>query len=169
MLADTVDIENADGTHTFSMNADSDGATPFTPINDFDVTITDRSDATNSSYRYKMQESGAWPTRSYEGEMSIHVEGNIFADTQEDYWTARTALITALRGVPGAAITAYKRGTLFVTPQGQTERWSADFGPITISAPLQANLVTGTPVLITVVSCLPWFIGETSGDLFWWS
>jgi hypothetical protein len=167
MLASTIDIENVDGTHTFSLENTS--GNPFAPISDFDVTITDRSDTQSSQFRYKMQQSGAWPTRSYEGEMSMHLEGNLFEDTQADYWTARTNLLLACRGVPGAAITAYKRGTLFVTPEGATERWMADFGPFTFSAPVQANFVTGTPILLTLVSWTPWFIGETSGDYYWWS
>lgn len=169
MLADTVDIENTDGVHTFSLNADSGGVSPFSPLSDFDVTITDRSDSTAGGFRYKEQASGAWPTRSYEGEMAIHIEGNLYADTDADYWTARQDMLLACRGVPGAAITDYKRGTIYVTPEGSSERWKADFGPFTYSAPLQANLGTGTPILLTLISWTPWFIGETSGDFFWWS
>lgn len=165
MLADTVDIENTDGVHNFSLNADSGGVSPFSPLSDFDVTLDDRADAT----RLKMQQSGAWPTRSYEGVMNMHIEGNLYADTDADYWTARQNLLLACRGTPGANITDYKRGTLYVTPQGSAERWKADFGPFTFSAPIQANLGTGTPILLTLVSWTPWFIGETSGDLFWWS
>jgi hypothetical protein len=165
MLADTVDIENADGAHNYSLNADSGGVNPFSPLDGFDVTIVDRGDAT----RYKQQQAGAWPTRSYEGEMAMNVKGNLFGDTQPDYWTARQNLLLACRGVPGANITAYKRGTLFVTPEGATERWFADFGPFTFSAPLEGNLVGGTPILLTLTSWTPWFFGEDTGNLYWWS
>jgi hypothetical protein len=164
MLADTVDIENVDGTHTYSLNGDP-GGTAFSPLRDFDVTLDDRA----TQARYKQQASGTWPTRSYEGQMTIHIEGSLFGSTSENYWTARTALLKACRGLPGANITQTKRGTLYVTPQGATERWLADYQGFTDSLPIVSNMGTGSDMLLTFVCGTPWFIGETSGDFFWWS
>lgn len=168
MLASTVDIENVDGVHSYSLNADtggiSGGGTSFSPLNDFDVTVDDR-----AVQRYKMQEPGQWPTRVYEGVMQMHVEGSLFGDTDENYWIARNALLVACRGVPDTPVTHEKRGTLYVTPEGSTERIFADFGGFTFSGPLQANRGSGSDILITFSAFVPWFIGETSGNLTWWS
>lgn len=165
MLANTVDIVNVDGVHSYSLNAEPPSTPGFTPLRDFDVTLDDRAVAD----RYKQQQSGAWPTRSYEGAMTIHVEGSLFADTSTDYWTERMALLTACRGVPGANIVDTKRGTLFVTPYGWAERLYAEFQGFTFSAPLQGDHPAGSDILMSFVCNIPWFIGETSGTKEWWS
>lgn len=155
----TVDIVNTDGVHTFSLNDVT------SPLNDFDVTVADRSD----SGRSKPQQAGSWPTRSFEGAMTIHMEGALFADTSEDYVTSRKALLLALRGVPGTPVTDYRRGRLFFQPAGETERWYQDFGPCDPSIPVKGDFPALTEFLISVECFVPYFIGETSGDPQWWT
>lgn len=164
MLDDYVYIQNADGVHDFYLNKDP-GLDPFfAPLGDFDVSPTDRSD----NARHKMQKSGAWGTRSYLGGQSIHMEGALFGNVPTDYWTARQNLLLALYGVPGANVTEFFRGTIYVKPAGQTEFWGVQFGPVTSSIPIKANMI-GSEFLITLGTYQEYWVGGTSGNKYWWS
>lgn len=159
MLAEEIEFVNVDGIHTYQVNTIGAPA----PLSQVDFTVNDRSNST----RYKMQMAGSWPTRSYEGDMSIHIEGSLFSDTSEDYWTERTNLLLALRGVPGIPVTNEKRGTVYIKPSGATERWYADYGPLTTSLPIAGNYPSLSQMLLTLGSFLPYMIGEDTGDFHW--
>lgn len=160
MLVNTVSIVNVDGSHTFELN---DVTSPF---RDLDVTVPDRSDNT----RYKQQQMGSWPTRSYEGAMSVHVEGALFADSSPDYVVKRKALMLALRGTPGANVVSPRRGRVFLQFSGETHRWYFDYGPLEVSSPVMGNYPALTEYLITFGAFEAWFINEDNpNDLHYWS
>lgn len=164
MLDDYIRILNVDGVHEAFLNKDPGLDTFFAPLNTFEVTPTDRSD----SSRTKMQRHGTWGTRSYLGGQSIHMEGVLFGDTPADYWAARQDILLAIYGDPDANVTDYNRGTIYAKPSESTEFWAVQFGPATTSIPLRANLL-GSEFMITLGTFDPFWVGQTSGDKFWWS
>lgn len=171
MFSSTLDWYPANGGSTYSFNDVT------TPMNDFDVQVNQRSDVT----RTIPMNQGVYPTRTFRGAMTIHVEGQLFssvgvddAATAANYVAARKAMVTALFGNPTDVITFYYLGTMKFTPEGETELWTAQCTISAFSAPNQAAAGTdGGPArsayLITFESFLPYFIGGTTGDFYYWS
>lgn len=160
MLVNTVSIVNVDGSHTFELNDVT------SPLRDLDVTLPDRANNT----RYRQQQMGAWPTRSYEGGMNVHVEGALFANDSTSYIAARKALMLALRGVPGANVVNRRRGRVFLQFSGEPHRWYFDYGPLEVSSPVQGDYPALTEYLITFGCYEAWFIDETTPtNLYYWS
>lgn len=155
-----VNIMNVDGTHQFNLNDVT------SPMSQFDVAPDDRSDAK----RYKPQAAGSWPTRSFDGTMTISMQGVLFNSDSASCVTLRKSLMLALKGLPGIDVTAYKRGTISFQPNGESELWKADFGPMTVSAPVRGSYPAFIEYLITVETFTPYFYGGTTpSNLYYWN
>jgi len=123
-----------------------------------DRTITDRN---------RTQNRGKWPTFSYEGGMSIEMEGRILADTPAHVMTQLELLEKSLRGTPTDAISVRRHGTLTVRRLDKTEDWFCYFTILAATFPLTAES-TNIDYLLTLFSFLPYWTGVTSGNFFFW-
>lgn len=158
------DYTNAETAVVYNLNND------ISPMSDLDITVTQRVDRS----RTKMQRHGIWPTFTYRGEMELHVEGNLNADSATDYVTKRLALVKALFGDPndgtsGTHPTVRKNGSLAIRMSGQTEDFLCDVSIDAFSGPVSWDAVAHAPYLVTFFSPNPWFVGSTSGDKYYWS
>lgn len=160
-MINSVTINNINGSDSYEINTD------VAPLHDFDIAVTER---TNLS-RQKSQDNGLWPTLSFRDQMEIHVEGDIFGSSSSDYFTKRLALIAACFGDPNVppVLTDRKLGDLDIDFVGSTEHWTCPFIISAFSAPLQGLSPSRTPYLITFVSFVPYFVGVTSGDKYYYA
>lgn len=156
---ETLTWDNIDGSNSFDFN-DVDS-----PAKDFDVQVNQRSDTS----RTKVQQQGVWGTRTFRGAMTIHIEGDLFADTSPEYVTKRLTMVKALFGEPDTVITHDKLGRLSFQLDGLDESWYTDCTISAFSAPVTALMPALTSYLVSFESFLPYFIGSDSGDYFYWS
>jgi hypothetical protein len=154
------DYTNAETAMVYHLNND------ISPFTDLEISVTQRSDRS----RKKMQQHGIWATFTYRGEMELHVEGDLLADDSSDYVTKRIALVTALFGNASLdAPTVRKNGSLAITMSGQTEDFGCDVSIDAFSAPQMGSYPAYSKYLVTFFNPLPYFIGLTSGNRYYWS
>ena len=103
-----------------------------------------------------------WPTYSYEGGMTIHLTGQILADTSDDYITKRLALMSCLRYKSDPRVR--KAGSLLMRFDNTSEDWVTDVRIDSISGILNGASPGFSEFLISFYSWLPYFIGSSSGD-----
>lgn len=146
---------------------------PFTK--QLDITLDDPS-IDKASFQYF---DGAHYQRSRLNGMTITCEGDIIADTPEDYFTARQTLINCLRNVSdpttfpyrNGANTNFQDGFVKINFLGSTEIWNSDsVHVIAFTAPIDPEVgPTRTPYMITFWSNFPYFYGDTTGDVYFYS
>lgn len=146
---------------------------PFTQ--QLDITLDDPS-LDKAGFQYF---DGAHYQRSRLNGMTITVEGDIFADTPELYFTARQTLINCLRNFTSATVFPYRNGAntnfqdgiVKINFLGSTEVWKTDsVHVVAFTAPIRAeNGPCRTPYMITFWSNFPYFYGDTTGDVYFYS
>lgn len=109
----------------------------------------------------KMGAPGQWPSYSYPDAMTIHVEGNVLADTSTAYVTARLALIDAV--LPPLTIQNTRRhGTIRIQLDGMTESADCNVQVVSQSIPMAALFPANSRFMVTWKGFLPYFTGNTS-------
>lgn len=132
------------------------------PMTQLDFTIDER-----TIDRPRMQLHGSNPTFSYDGAMTIDITGMLMKDNPDDYVAERRTFVTALRYLPDTQPTVRKRGVLELQWSGDAESMKADVTIQKISLPIAALSPSRTDYMITFSSFKPWFVGSSSGDLYY--
>lgn len=154
MLGDVVYTNLATVTITFN----SEGGAY--PLNGFDDPIAQRYEPED-----KMGQDGQWPTYDYDGHMEIPLEGAILADDSDDYTTKRNALTSCFRYKP--TIRQRRSGVLTVQFDGVAETVRADVSISDISIPRAGASPNFSEFRIVLISDLPYWIGDISGDPYY--
>jgi len=158
------DYTNAETSTVYNFNND------VAPMSDLDITVTQRTDRS----RTKSQRHGIYATFTYRGEMEIHIEGNLNADSAADFVTKRLALAEALFGDPndgtsGTHPTVRKNGSLAIRLDGQTEDFLCDVSIDAFSGPVSWDASAHGAYLVTFFSPDPWFVGASTSNKYYWS
>lgn len=138
-------------------------ASPTYPLNQFNVDVDQRMEE-----HERMQQHGIWPAYTYDGAMTIHMEGDILAANSPAYVAARRALVDVVRINPLLTVTDRRRGTLIVRFDGEAEDWQADYGKCELDAPLAALSPGRTTFMLELRCFLPYFTGAVTGNPYYW-
>lgn len=112
----------------------------------------------------KMSESGEWPTFTYPGAMTIHVEGDIvgYGGTPSvDYVTKRLAILDAVLP-PIGVLQARHHGTLRMKLEGMSENADALVVCSQQSIPMKSLYPSISEFSVTWKAFLPYFTGVSS-------
>lgn len=112
----------------------------------------------------KLAAPGEWPSFTYEGAMTIHVEGDCIgsgATPGSDYTANRIALIDAI-APPVGVLTSRKHGVIRIRMEGMTEDADVDVVVTQRSIPMRALYPSISEFLITWKAYLPYFTGVTT-------
>lgn len=143
-------IENNDGT-VYRFNQD------FCPLSDFDVTVDERLDDS----RDKMQTHGLWPTFTYRGGMTINLQGNLLADSMEDYVSKRLDLVQALYGNNfDDLVSEPQMGIYRMLPLGYDDIWEVPYAVRAFSSSKTWTEGAYSPFLVTLFAFRPFFTGH---------
>lgn len=154
------DYTNAETAVVYNLNND------IAPFTELDIQVAQRVDTS----RNRMEQHGVWPTLPHRGGMEIHVEGDLLADDSGDYVTKRIALVTALFGNASLdAPTVRKNGSLAIRMSGQTEDFGCDVTITAFSAPQMGSYPAYSKYLVTFFNPVPYFVGLTTSNRFYWS
>ena len=115
----------------------------------------------------RLAAAGEWPTFSYPGALTSHVEGNIIGSgatdalASADYVTKRLALLDAVLPPIGVQ-TARKHGVLRCRLDGMTEDADTDVIVTQIQIPMAALFPANSEFMITWKGFNPYFTGVST-------
>jgi hypothetical protein len=156
------EIHNVDGTTVYPLDSNPNSA-GFSALTAFNVEVQDRT----ITDRTKMQARGVWRTFSYEGGMTIDIEGTLQANSPANVLTQLALLTASLRGLPTDTITVRKRGFIKIRRLDATEDWQADFTVLGYTPKVSAE-TTVIPYMITLFCWDPYFTGSGTSGLYYW-
>jgi hypothetical protein len=157
-----VQIANANGVDSYQLDV-APATSGYSTVTSFKPEIEDRT----ITDRNRTQNRGKWPTFSYEGGMSIEIQGRILADTPSHVMTQLELLTKSLRGTPTDAISVRRHGTLTIRRLDKSEDWFCFFTILATSIPITAES-TNIEYMVTLFSFLPYWTGATSGQFFFY-
>lgn len=112
------------------------------------------------------------------GGMSITAEGMIIGEDSADYLTKRTNLVSILRNqnpstptLPPVRNRDNGDGFLQLDLVGSSELWDTPFNlyVMAFSAPLVAGDAAMSKFMLTLWSNAPYFVGDDTGNIYWYS
>lgn len=157
------EIRNVDGATNYSLDSDP-VSTGFSSLQKFEPIIHSRT----VTDRDKSQAHGVWRTKTFQGGMSIDIQGTLQANTPANVMAQRALLTRALMGLPTDAITVRKMGAIRIRILGETEDWEADYTLLEKSIPVTSDS-TVIQYLITIFCWNPFFNGVTTpANQYWW-
>jgi hypothetical protein len=129
------------------------------PLKKFDPVVDMR-----GNDRTRGESHGIYPRKTYMGRMHITMEGDLLADTPEDYIAARQEVLALILGDPLAAVTTRKMGTLVIRYAGMTEDMETDVALESWDMGMEAIYPSTTPFQFNWVSFTPYWTGVATGN-----